>query len=212
MRRFASTLKLSSIACLIALLAGCPPNGGNSSGSSGTSTSPGTTPTPTGQTLPLSCPGISDPSPSCPGVALTDLKLTCSGAITATFDSTHTNRIGVTIPNGSTVMGNVRGTPGVLGPGEVCHGIGAKLGITITFGGQYIGDLGPNAPLCIVHSKLTFTQFQTSGSIFNGAWDPTIKAMVQDKVHLQIDQAVVNALSTPAPGSSPRCANFVELP
>jgi hypothetical protein len=36
--------------------------------------------------------------------------------------------------------------------------------------------------------------------------------MVQDKVHLQIDQAVVNALSTPAPGSSPRCANFVELP
>ena len=188
------------VASLVFLLAGCP----------GTSpTSP--TQTPMGPMTGLGCPVIGDPVPSCPGIALTGLKLGCSAPPSVTFDSKHTNRIGVMLANGSTVTGTVRATP-LFVINEPCHGIGASSPITITFGVDYIGDLGPSTPLCIVHSKMTFTQFDVSGGVFNAAWNPAIQAAVQDTVHRQLDQAVVSALSTPAPGASPRCANFQPLP
>jgi hypothetical protein len=172
---------------------------------------PPPTPSPSGGTLPpLSCPRISDPAPSCPGVALTGLMLTCGGPITATLDSKRPNRLGATLPNGSTVTGIVRSTPLAV-VGEPCHGIGASFPITITFGLQYIGDLGPNAPICIARSKISFTQFNVSGGPFNSAWNATIKDLIKDKVHLQLDRAVVDTLNS-APGSPPRCANFRDLP
>jgi hypothetical protein len=204
--RLRAWLQLNCCAALVLALGGCP--GGTQTT---TTTTPTTTPPPMGSALSLSCPMISDPAPSCPGVAVSELKLACSGPITAVFDSVHTNRIGVTVPNNSVVTGNVRGTPGILLPGEVCHGIGAKFAININLGAQYIGDMGPNAPICIMHSKLSFPQFDTSGSIFNAAWNPTIEGQIQGNVHQQIDQAVVSALGTPA--SSPaRCANYSDLP
>jgi hypothetical protein len=205
--RWMPWVQLNCCAVLVLMLGGCP--GGNQTTT--TTTPPATTPPPVGSTLPLGCPTVSDPAPSCPGVAVTELKLACSGAVSAVFDSVHTNRIGVTVPNNSVVTGNVRGTPGVLLPGEVCHGIGAKFAINIKLGAQYIGDLGPNAPVCIMHSKLSFPQFDTSGSIFNAAWNPTIEGQIQGNVHMQIDQAVVSNLGTPATAPT-RCAGYSDLP
>ena len=198
-RRLPLSIKLSLTALFVALFAGCP--------SQPTTTST-TTSAPMGQTLSIGCPTITDPAPTCPGIAFTESKLTCRGPIKASFDSTHPNRIGVTVPDGSTVTGNVRGTSAIAGP---CHGIGARFAIVITFGAQYTGDIGPNAPICIARSKLVFTQFDVGGSIFNAAWNPTIKSMIQDKVQLEIDQAVVDQLNA-SPGLPPRCASFTELP
>lgn len=202
-RRFASWLELASIAVFVLIWAGCPKND-----QSNTQTPPAPTPTPTGQTLPITCPVITDPDPTCPGVAFTEAKLTCNGAITAALDSAHPHRIGVTVPNGSTVTGNVRGTSAIGGP---CHGIGAKFAVVINLGAQYTGDYGPNAPICMARSKLAFTQFDVGGSIFNSAWNPTIQALIHDQVQQKIDQAVVDNLNA-SPGSPARCANFVELP
>jgi hypothetical protein len=201
-RRLLLWTKLNLIALLVVLLTGCPP--GNQ-----TTTTPPPTPTPMAVTRPVACPVIDDPDPSCPGVAFTESKLTCSGPITAGFDSApHANRIEVAIPNNSTVTGNARGTSAVGGP---CHGIGAKFAVVIKFGAQYSGDIGPNAPICIAHSKVTFPQFDVGGSIFNSAWNPTIKSLIQDKVNQKIDQAVVDTLNA-SPGSPPRCSNFTPLP
>jgi hypothetical protein len=175
---------------------------------------PNTPPPPpdSGQTVPTSgvCPVLTDPAPSCPGVALTGLTLTCSAPIRVTIDSIRPNRLGGTLANGSTVTGTVRGTPLVV-VNEPCHGVGASSPITITLGLEYVGDMGPNAPICIVRSKVTFTQFDVSGGVFNSAWNPTIKAMIQDRVHRQLDQTAVDTLNS-APGAPARCANFQLLP
>src|SRR5882762_6060956 len=110
--RVGAWLQLNCCASLILMLGGCPGGGQNPK------PTPPPPPPPMGSTLSLPCPTISDPAPSCPGVAVSELKLACSAPVSAVFDSVHTNRIGVTLPNNSVVTGNVRGTPGVLLPGE----------------------------------------------------------------------------------------------
>jgi hypothetical protein len=172
---------------------------------------PPPTPPPAGGTLPSpTCPVIpTSPAPSCPGVALDGLTLTCSGPIVIRSDATRANRFGATLPNGSTVSGTVRAAS--AGPGEPCHGIGASSAIVITFGLEYIGDIGPSAPVCIQRSKVTFTQFEVGGGAFNPAWNPTVRPPVTSIVHLELDKALANSLRS-TPTQTPRCANWQALP
>jgi hypothetical protein len=157
-----------------------------------------------GSNLAVGCPRVPDPPPKCGVVAVTNVQLSCNGAPAVFTDPSH-NGLGVALPTGSVITANVR-SASAFSP---CHGVGATFPIKIVLGLTYNANFGPNAPLCIARSKLAWTQFDVSGSVFNGLWDNTVRGMIQDSVQLSLDQALISQLSTPAPGSSPRCVGFV---
>lgn len=165
-----------------------------------------TTPSPAGPMTGIACPVIAAPiTTGCPGVVLNNVTITCSSAPTVTF-AAGSNRLGVVVPNGSTVTGMLAPTaPGTCSPP-------GGIPFTITFGVDYIGDPSPTTPTCVRRSKAVLTQYSI---VFTGTiWDAAVEGLFRDSLHLEIDK-VLRSLTNPAPlapGASPRCATWTALP
>jgi len=185
----------SRVLCLVALLGyGCGP-------------APSPTPVGSGGSLSIGCPPISDPPPSCPGFAITGATLACSSPPVVGFAKDNPKRIVATVATGSTVTATAR--PASSPPGEPCHGIGASSRIVVTFGLEYLGDIGPNTPICIRQSKITYTQFQVGGDL-NESFNPTIQGQITGPVLMTLDDEAVKFLGGPA--GSPRCSDWRLMP
>ncbi len=115
------------------------------------------------------------------------------------------NRIGVVLVNGSVI--NMTGTAVSPAIGGSCTAVGPRLPASLTLGFNYIGDFSSTLPICILRSKLTYTQFVFSLSA------PGVDSLIMDKLFVELDTRAVKTLGATVPaGGSPRCSNWKLLP
>ncbi|MEO8435829.1 MAG: hypothetical protein ABI596_13095 [Pyrinomonadaceae bacterium] len=200
---------VATLALVTLSLAGC----------GGGSTTP-STPAPTTTAVPFPCPAL--PSmfrTGCPGVDLTGMTLTCAGGAPSMTTGpipppSGGTRIGVTIPNGSTIAASINPVgPDPLHPNN-CMAVGPSVPLAVTFGVAYVGDLGSVAaapgvtaiPFCISRSKATFSQFASPDPLITIFQDP-----LKGLLHLELDRQVIEKLSG-APAPTPRCPFWRQMP
>lgn len=208
MKKIVSLVAVVPIVAVVFLsFAGCGPT-----------QTPPSTPAPAGMPTSLACPVLPPMfRTGCPGADLTAMTLTCAGgAPTITTGPipppSGGTRVGVVLPNGSTIKTTVNAvSPNLTGP---CVAVTPSNTITIMFGVAYVGDLGSVAaapgvtaiPFCISRSKANFTQFATGDPLATVFQDP-LKA----QIHLEIDRAVIQTLSGAA-APTPRCPFWRQMP
>ena len=163
----------------------------------------------------FTCPAsIPDVRTGCPGADLTAITVACTSATFGTNPSPPprpTSRATIQIGVNSTLNSVI--VP--IGPTLPCGPNGLPPnGVTVTFGLDYISDFAPpvvGAPFCILRSKASFPQWGISDPLVAIAFDGVLK----ERLFLAFDQQVVDRLNSTvgiAPGSTPRCPTWRQLP